>query len=312
MPFGDGTASKERRKTSHLNEKYRVYSAESFSKALGFPVDERTVGTLQKVFMRDIIRFLMTLTKEDFDQYGERAIALPGIGKFKIMNTKPQGRRILHTSDPTNVDDKGKYLGVETYPRFKFYPSSAIEAEVEILNGLESEEARIVYDRTIKSEFYNIDLNIKEVAKTLQKLFAAYEQIPEGSSFSEREEMSLDNLGGILKKMVSSEVSRILSGIPNPTYNSDEVVDDEEHDTFDSDEEGTDDEEQPVIPEPKVKKPKKPKAKKELVQATDDIIAPIDSTPVEDDTEDSTEDTPKDVASTIADAVDDFDFDFTT
>jgi hypothetical protein len=325
MPFGDGVANKERRKTSHVNEKYRKYSTDSLSDTLGIPVDERIAGTITKIVFRDIMRYLMTLEEEDFDQYGERAIALPGIGKFKIMNTKPQGRRIGLVGDPANIDSKGNYLGTETYPRFKFYPSAAMEAEVEILSGIESEDSRNIYERTLKSEKYNVEQNIKEISKIIRKLLSEYGVSIEGK-VQIKSDLSLDNLGPMIKGMINNEVKRILTGKGVDVPGDAEIF--EETDSFDSEDEkeelisgGGEEDTQSTdaVPEVKEKKTRKKRTKKE----PEEVVDPVVSEPLsvekklgeeehEFELDDILGENAKDTATTINEAIDGFDFDFDT
>ena len=211
MPFGNGDG-KERRKTSHVNENYRKYLKKVFSDALGIQLDDKQVATLQRLAFRAPLRFLMTLEEEDFDQFGERTLSVPNVGKFRIMYTVPQGRRT------DLVGEEGQY------PRYKFYPSANLEAEVEILNGIESEAGRGAYERVLA-------LDEEGVKHTSRKLAGG-----KTSRLNKSSSESLTTLFQDFVKLVSMELEdakdiSTLKGSKSkvkPTVKSDIVVEDSE------------------------------------------------------------------------------------
>jgi hypothetical protein len=173
------------------------------------------------------------LTEEDFDAYGERAIALPGVGKYRILNTVARGRRldvvgkpVLDANGNAVVDADGKPVLGGTYPRFKFYPSYHIECEVEALAGLAGDEAQKTYDRGAKEEdkgvayFHNavrkmfesklpnVDINPEEVAEIIREFLVAYMQKANTGSAAKVLSDYLD------KKMI--EASSVAAGISKP------------------------------------------------------------------------------------------------
>lgn len=215
MAFGNGTMNTERRKTSHINNQFRSYLKETASDVIGLPLDERQALTIFKVLMRTPLRFLMTLEEEDFDPNNERSLAVAGIGKFKIINTVAQGKR-------KSLVGEG-----EAYPRYKFYPSSIMEHEVEMLHGIGDENSKEVYDRTISSEEHNKVLNSKEIAKIVKKL------VDDSDIKTSTKHRSIKSLGSlvdtVLKEQIQAQVESILKSgnysIPQVEYEDDKIED---------------------------------------------------------------------------------------
>lgn len=278
-----GVESKERRKTSHINEEFKKYNANSLSECLGFPVDGRTGITILKICIKNIVRFVMTLEEEDFDQYGERAVNIHSIGKFKVMNTIPQGRRL------DLVGEDGKY------PRFKFYPSAALEAEVEILNGIESEESRSVYERNVESEKNNMEQNVAEINKILKR--------------SKTSPIFLNSLDDIVKNIIEKEIKKYMGKDYKEVKKELKEIDDENV------EYGVELEELQESVIKKVKKEKKVKKIKEVKKEVSKIETLPEETLPEETLPESKEIVKGEVTNvsdTIDKALDDFDFDFNT
>jgi hypothetical protein len=158
MGFNDEVRSKKRRSTAEINERFRKFLTSELSACLGVQISDRMAISLLKRAVKAPMRFLMTLDEKEFNQYGERDIAVSGVGRFVIKDTVASGGRL-------DLVGEGK-----KYPRYKFYPSNIVCSEVEILNGLESEYGREVYDRSIDSEKDNDGKNVEEMVKIVKKV----------------------------------------------------------------------------------------------------------------------------------------------
>ena len=303
MPLGNGAASKERRKTQPINDSFREQFSKDLSEAVGLKLDGRQAITLLKVATRSIMRFLMTLDEKDFDQYGDRVVAIQGVGRFKIMNTIPQGRRV----DLVGKDGK--------YPRFKYYPASNIEAEVEILNGIESPEGREIYERTIKSENANVDKNVQEISHLIRTLTQeAMETLGNVTPVGVGKSNTNVDLNKVLESLVKELVIKELNKVSNTVEESDDESDEdlEENSEFEGDDETDAEEEVEEVAPPVEEKKSKVKAKKETVETVKAKKETVKvAKPVKAEKAPVVEEVPT-AEDEINNAVDSFDFDFNT
>jgi hypothetical protein len=306
MAFVKGEQKPERRKTRHLTEEFRNFVTEQIGKATGFDLDERQAWTIFKLSHKLPMRFLITINDPaDFDGRGERAISVPGIGKYKFRMTVPQGKK-----DELGNDIITKNLMPDgTYPRLKFYPASAIENEVEVLHGIADKEVKDAYDKMIESEARHIERNAKEIAKMAKKLAAAESA---GLPVHEKELSLAETIEAIIKAEIKKEVAKITGHKveekdenPNtPSVEPDEADEDikESDDAEDTDE--TADEPEKVVEPPKEKKTRKSKKNEEVKPAEQaEVVAEEVKAPMPDETVTA----PVDNA---AEKIDTFDFDF--
>ncbi len=297
MTFGSENGTVGRRKTSQVNKRFRKYLTEVISELIGISLNERTALTIFKVITRTPMRFLMTLEEESFDKLGERSLALSSVGRFKIINTVPHGKKC------EIVGESGKY------PRYKFYPSLSLEAEVEILNGLENPDSRVTYERTIESEKANIEQNCLDTAKILRRVMEEA-----GKPIKVGPETPRDtDLGTLFTVAIQDIVHKELQKLGITSVSQKDIEEDMEEDMEedieeDMEEDVEEDVEEDIedteedIEEVKIKKPRKKK----------DPITDSDNIDLENSSKTSISERPTNAMDTLTDAIDDFDFDFNT
>jgi hypothetical protein len=196
----------ERRKTGHLTKEFKTYVTENLSEVLGVEVKEEQAWTIFKLCHKLPLRFLPRIEVGDFDARGEQAVSLPGVGKFKFRMTVPQGNR------------HGKVTEDGMYPRYKFSPAPAIEAEVEHFFKIDDEETMASYVKAMENE----SKSIEKTAKEITKLFA--KSVDKGD---EAEGVALKgSVESIVKELIDREVekrmAKLCKNMPEEELNEDE------------------------------------------------------------------------------------------
>lgn len=254
-------SKKERRKTAHLTEKFKEYNRKELSKVLGIELDERQAFTIFKIAHKIPMRFIAQhIGPEDLDGRGEKAISVPGIGKFKFRITKPQGKNVV------TLPDGG-------YPRYKFYPARAIEVEVENLHGIADKESREAYEKYMKSEEKHVERTAKEISRKISKYLEGKGEVVNVSN------LSLDE---IIKEIVREEIKKSLRNEkikenPKKEDVKDENEDLDELNEFDDIEDDVDEEEEVVIENPTTGPIKGTAEEKALFDDFDDFEFDFDS-----------------------------------
>jgi hypothetical protein len=147
---------KERRSTRHLTEQFKKFNAEKLSQVTGIPFNEDQAYAIFRTAMKNPMRFLAaTVGQEEADEDGNKAFSAPGLGKFKLRNTKPAGAKF------GLVGEDGQY------PRYKFYPGNAIEVEMECLHNIADDIGKKYYEKMLKSEEKMADRTRKSISKLL-------------------------------------------------------------------------------------------------------------------------------------------------
>lgn len=185
----EATGNVERRKTAHLTEGFKQFNAVELGLALGTELTEDQAYTIFKLCQKMPLRFLATLPDEEADSDGDFSVPLPGIGRFMLRNTAASGKKAEIVTD-------GKY------PRYKFYPTTAIEVEVENMYGIKDPEYAGAYEKMRESETKAIDKLIKQMKK---KFVTEGETVVTGNGKSKP--ASLEDM---IKGLVRNEVNSIL------------------------------------------------------------------------------------------------------
>ncbi len=133
--------TKERRKPSTLVKGFKEFNTKEINNFLGVNFTEEEAWSLFRFMYRIPLRFLVSVPEEDLiDNDGHLSVPLPSVGRFRIMATQPQGRKL-------ELVDKDA-----SYPRYKFYPSASIESEVESVYNIADEEGLRRYQRALDYE----------------------------------------------------------------------------------------------------------------------------------------------------------------
>lgn len=175
----------ERRKTAHLTERFREFVTEKMREVTGLDLKPEQAWAIFRISYKIPMRFLFSLPDHEVNSYGDKSIPVPGIGQFKIYRAKP-------------TDDKRVGDGEEAYyPRFKFYPASAISAEVEKFFGISDEASEKVYSRVSKAEDKMIEQTRNQIKKNMEKL----------SMFVESKDDS--DLEKLIRQMIREEIKNM-------------------------------------------------------------------------------------------------------
>lgn len=210
---------KERRHTSHLTADFKEFNRSKISEVFGFEIDEESAWSVFKMIHRLPLYFLAGLDDKEVDSQGEKSIALPRVGKFRFRMTKAQKEGFEH----------------EFYPRYKFYPSRAIETEVENMHGVADEESIRSFNKLRSSEERKLGLAVKAIQSHLKLVYS----IDEDSVSQETERVeSIEDLMVSFGKSLESIVEKRVRDILETSHCKDKVVtqedlDDIEDDTFD-------------------------------------------------------------------------------
>ena len=173
----------ERRKTAHLTEQFREYVREMMSEITGLELKQEHAWIMFRKAYKAPMRFLLDLPESEVDSYGDKSVPIPGVGQFKIYRAKPK-------------DGKQVGKGEEAYyPRFKFYPSNAIAAEVEKHFGVADEESERAFERSEKAEERYV-----EQAST---------QIPKAAGASGKDKSGIEEA---IRKVVQEEIAKGMKG----------------------------------------------------------------------------------------------------
>lgn len=175
----------QKRSSSHLIPLYREFAAGELSRLLGVNVDIDTADALNRLIMRLPMRFLSSLPEGEQDKDGDVTLSMPGVGKFRILNTKAAGVKA------DLVGEGGRY------PRYKFYPSNSMEAEMEVLAVIANDESKSLNEKNKSYE----DKMIEKVSKKFPKQMGV---VGKGSG------SDLD-MGEALKTFIRKEVADILN-----------------------------------------------------------------------------------------------------
>ncbi len=181
----------ERRRTAHITEGFRKFTAETLSDIFGVEMDEDTAFSLYRLVSKIPLRFLISLPDEEKDVYGDKSIPVPGVGKFKIYNAKASGR-------------KEKLVGSgESYPRFKFYPANSIESEVEVAYSIADEDSKKAFERVLNME--------SKMAEKVSKRIAKLSPEEDGNGVDSKSYS--DDIGKALSEIISELVREELSRV---------------------------------------------------------------------------------------------------
>jgi len=179
----------ERRKTAHLTEGFREFVNKEVNNVTGLNLKPEQAWAIFRIAYKIPMRFLFTLPDSEVDSYGDKSIPVPGVGQFKIYRAKP--------TDTKKVQKNGDVY----YPRFKFYPTSAIISEVEKHFGITDSETEKIYQRVIKSE----QKMIEQTRNQIQKMMA-------NGSGSAVQEKAVDELGKAIREAIRAEI-RAMSAV---------------------------------------------------------------------------------------------------
>lgn len=207
-------ANSERRKTAHLTEGFREYVKREMSKVTGLELDDNQSWTIFKLAFKLPMRFLPTISEEDLDKRGEKAISVPGVGKFKYRMTIPQGKK----DEQGNVTIDKNTMADGTYPRYKYYPAASIENEVEFLHGIAKGEVLDSYNKMIASESKHIERTAAEIAKMVSKNAAPATTSDKKDSLEESIKKMVEEA---IKKAVEPYVGKNSESIPNEDLDED-------------------------------------------------------------------------------------------
>jgi hypothetical protein len=108
-------------KTPSLTEQFKIYIQKRYQTILGTRISRESAWLLYKQSVHASANFVLNLPKES------QRLSLAGVGTWEIIQAKAR----------TPEEEK---LGFN--PRFRFYPSSKIQKNVEIFYGLEQGEIR--------------------------------------------------------------------------------------------------------------------------------------------------------------------------
>lgn len=222
----------ERRKTGHLTKRFKEFARENLKQVLGVELNEDQAWEIFKLCHKIPMRFLVTeVGQEDLDRRGEKAVSLPGVGKFKFRMTVPQKKK------KNLVGDDG------LYPRYKFYPARSMEVEVENLHGIADVESKEAFEKAKKSEERHIEKTREELAKVYRKSLG--EAVANGTKLDPKQVSFEEYIQSLIDKGIAKALKNEKAAA---SVNNVEEVDEEEleEDIPEEDEDDDEDEEETV------------------------------------------------------------------
>ncbi len=200
---------KERRHTSHLTADFKEFNRTKMSEIFGFEIDEESAWSVFKMIHRLPLYFLSDLDEKEVDSQGEKSIALPRVGKFRFRMTKAQKDGFDH----------------EFYPRYKFYPSRAIETEMENIHGVADEESVRAFNKLRSSEERKLGIAVKNIQSLLKETYGVSECEEDTGSQSPE---CLDDLMVLFGKSLESIIESRVHDTIRSVVNSCEILKDDD------------------------------------------------------------------------------------
>jgi len=145
----------------------------------GQKVSKETAWNLFKAVIHGTVQF--TTKQED------NALALAGVGKFEVLMTKPRGSKAGLDKEGNPIEGANVW---EIVPRYRFYPSVAINRVVEAAYGLNEEPVAMIDYGIFRSEDAVKDTSVKEkkVKETPEPSVPQVPQAPDAPDALEMED----------------------------------------------------------------------------------------------------------------------------